>query len=39
MRLTHTGWEALGADAAPSRAGYAGGWRPVLDRFVEATAT
>jgi len=37
--LTHTGWEALGAHAAASRAGYVDGWPAVLDRFVEATAT
>ena len=37
VRLTHTGWEVLGADAAESRAGYAVGWPPVLHRFVEAT--
>jgi uncharacterized protein YndB with AHSA1/START domain len=37
--LTHTGWEALGADASESRSGYASGWPPVLDRFVEATTT
>jgi hypothetical protein len=37
--LTHTGWEGLGADGAESRAGYATGWPPVLDRFVEATTT
>lgn len=39
VRLTHTGWEVLGAAAAESRAGYAEGWPPVLDRFLEATAT
>jgi uncharacterized protein YndB with AHSA1/START domain len=39
VALTHTGWEALGADGAESRAGYARGWPPVLDRFVEATTT
>lgn len=39
VRLTHTGWEVLGADAAESRAGYVEGWPPVLQRFVEATTT
>ena len=39
VRLTHTGWEVLGADAAESRAGYAEGWPPVLECYVEATTT
>ena len=37
--LIHTGWEVLGPDAAESRAGYAEGWPPVLQRFVELVAT
>jgi uncharacterized protein YndB with AHSA1/START domain len=39
VRLTHVGWEVLGADGAESRAAYARGWPPVLERFVEATTT
>ena len=39
VRLTHTGWEVLGADAMESRRGYVVGWPLVLERFVElATA-
>ena len=39
VRLTHTRWEVLGADAIESREGYARGWPPVLERFVELATT
>lgn len=35
--LTHTGWEALGRDAAKARFGYNIGWIPVLDRWASRT--
>jgi uncharacterized protein YndB with AHSA1/START domain len=34
VELTHTGWEHLGADAAPIRDSYYEGWAPVLEDFV-----
>jgi hypothetical protein len=34
VELTHTGWEHLGADAAPIRDSYYEGWVPVLEAFV-----
>ena len=34
--LEHRGWERLGETAAESRAGYADGWKSVLDRYAEA---
>lgn len=39
VRLVHTGWERLGADATERRAGYATGWPVVLAPFVELLAT
>jgi hypothetical protein len=37
VRLTHTGWEALGASAAATREGYDRGWESVfVQRFAEA---
>jgi uncharacterized protein YndB with AHSA1/START domain len=34
VRLTHTGWEALGSRAAEQRAGYDAGWPEVLAGLV-----
>lgn len=34
VRLTHSGWEALGEKGAAMREGYNGGWVGVLDRFA-----
>jgi Activator of Hsp90 ATPase homolog 1-like protein len=39
LKLTHTGWEVLGADAERMRIGYVEGWPLVLQHFMEATAT
>ena len=34
--LEHRGWERLGEDAGPARAGYDRGWPPVLASYREA---
>jgi len=37
VRLTHSGWEALGARGPESRASYDAGWPHVLTRMLDAT--
>lgn len=38
LHLEHGDWERMGDLGAEARGGYAEGWEPVLDLFVDATA-